>query len=220
MCGEHVPAGDVAARPDVGHVRAGPCSSTRMPERNTSTPASSRPRVADGPELRAGAVRRCVPSRSPVRPGVLVPKRGAPMPSTEQDRFGTRWPPRRRILSQLVGDVTIAARCDPSEGLVHRDLVPISWKREANSRPMYHADDRDPLRHCRELEGPGRVENAPRRPMPGDGRDCARREPEATRMFAASWALRRPSTALRPTRRPVPWSTSRSCHARAPTRRA
>ena len=104
-----------------------------------------------------------------MRPGILVPKRGAldaehRAGQVELDAAAAQ------DLEQLVADVAVAAGSDPRQRLVHRDpgadLVEEGGELDTD---VPTTDDRDPLRDCRELERRGRVNALP--VDSGDGRD-------------------------------------------------
>ena len=183
-----------------------PCSSTRMPRADTSTPASSKPRsVTTG--VRPVALRMYVAESLCRCPGgILIVQLVAVDAQDRQDRW-ISMPPRRRILSSSSAMSPSQPEAILGNASYTVTSVPISWKKEANSRPMY-PPPMIAIRSGTAVSWNAEVESRTRSPsMPGIG-GTAGREPEATRMFAASWRSPSTSTALRPTRRPVPWSTS------------
>ena len=169
---EHVPPGHVAAGPDVGHVGAALVVHADAPGGHVDADLLQ-PEVGDDRSAAGGVedVGRRVAVLS--AGGILIVQRVA---VDAQDQAGQvdLDAAAAQDLEQLVGDVTVAAGGDPRQRLVHRDLgADLVEEGGELETDVPAADDRDPLRHCRELERRGRVENA----LAVDARDGRDRGP-------------------------------------------
>ncbi len=170
---EHVPPGHVAAGPDVGHVGAALGVHSDAPSRHVDA-RLLQPEVGDDGSAAGGVedVRRRI---AVLGAGDILIVQRVGLDAQDQAGQVDLNAAAAQDLEQLVGDVTVAAGGDPRQRFVHRDFgADLMEEGGELETDVATADDRDPLRHCRELERRGRVENT----LPvdaGDRRDCGSR---------------------------------------------